>query len=74
MNEFYEAQAQVKPPGVPGWWLNVLADLDPNRKDQLIEAATDRAISHRTIAVVLQRWGYKVTTAQIGHWRRNYVG
>ena len=73
MNEFYEAQRQVKPSGVSGWWVKVLADIDQTRRDQLIEAASDPNISHRAIAVVLQRWGYSVSPGSVGHWRRNHA-
>ena len=73
MSEFHEAQRQLKAPGMTGWWVSVLADLDEKRRDDLIEAANDPAISHRAITTVLKRWGYPVTFGQVGHWRRNHV-
>jgi len=72
VNEFREAQKELRP-GVRGWWVGVLADLPEARRDQLLEARDDRSISHRAISVVLKRWGYEVTPAQVGHWRRNVV-
>ena len=74
MDEFRATQAGMPRPGMSGWWTTVLADLDEDRKASLMDAAADRTISHRTIATVLVRWGFTVTTAQVGHWRRNYVG
>jgi hypothetical protein len=74
VSEFHETQRQLKGPGTTGWWVHVLADLDQTRKDQLIEAANDPAISHRAICIVLQRWGYPVTVPKVGHWRRHHVG
>lgn len=73
MSEFHEAQRQLKKPGISGWWEHVLADLDEQRRDALIEAAHDPQISHRAIAVVLGRWGYEVNREKVAHWRRTHV-
>ena len=73
MSEFHEAQKEMKPPGVTGWWVHVLADLDEKRRDDLIEASHDRTISHRAISVVLRRWGYDVSREKVAHWRKNHV-
>lgn len=69
MNEFLEAQQQMKRPGVPGWWNNL--SLTDEQQQALDEAAGDRRISHRAISVVLKRWGYEVNAQQVGYWRQN---
>jgi len=74
IDEFAEVQAALKGPGTAGWWERVLPELDPERLDALMRNAADRTISHRTISVVLDRWGYPVTVAQVAHWRRTHVG
>lgn len=73
MDEFVEAQKALKRPGTSGWWDRVLPELSVERRASLEQAATDRSISHRAICVVLARWGFEVTPAQVGHWRRTYV-
>ena len=73
MNEFLEAQKRLKGPGTAGWWEAVLPQLSDEQRTSLEEAAAARNISHRAICVVLGRWGFEVTPAQVGHWRRNYV-
>jgi hypothetical protein len=72
-DEFREVQAGIKGPGTAGWWHSVLPKLDAVQSEALMQAANSRDISHRTIATVLGRWGFEVTTAQVGHWRRTYV-
>jgi hypothetical protein len=71
MNEFLEVQASYGNPGTSGWWERVLPELTPDQNQSLHEAAANPLISHRTISVVLNRWGFKVSPGQIGHWRRN---
>ena len=71
MNEFVAEQERQRGPGSSGWWVNAQQTLDPDKWQQLEEAADNRAISHRTISIVLERWGIKVTPGMIGHWRRN---
>ena len=73
MNEFAALQSEVKA-GTPGWWDDVLPKLDERQYADLMEAAGMSEISHRTIAKVMGRWGFEVTVAQVGHWRRNHVG
>jgi hypothetical protein len=71
VDEFLEVQSSKKGPGTVGWWVRARADLGPDRWQQLEDAADNPAISHRTISVVLERWGVKVTPGMVGHWRRN---
>ena len=73
MKEFELAQANVKGPGVAGWWVQ-LDTLTDDQRQSLDQAARSPHISHRAIATVLSGWGVKVTTAQVGHWRRTHVG
>ena len=73
MNVFREVQEENKGPGTVGWWEKVVPELDEDRRNDLLDAARSRDISHRTIAVVLGRWGFDVTVAQVGHWRRTHV-
>lgn len=73
MDEFRKVQAELERPGVRGWWVKVLGELDDERRGHLEAAAGDPEIMHRTIAIVLERWGYQVNVAQVAHWRRNHV-
>jgi hypothetical protein len=68
VDEFLAAQKDLAAPGVRGWWENL--EITDEQKTALDQAAEDRRISHRAISVVLSRWGYEVTPAQVGHWRR----
>jgi hypothetical protein len=72
MQEFLEAQAGIRH-GMPGWWDRVLPNLTDEQLASLMDAARSAEIRHQAIATVLGRWGYTVTSAQVGHWRRNYV-
>jgi len=73
VEEFLKVQRENRGPGTVGWWEQVIAQLEPGRVDDLMEAARSREIAHRTIATVLGQWGFDVTVAQVGHWRRNHV-
>jgi hypothetical protein len=74
VDEFAEVQANLRPSGTVGWWDKVLADLDDRQVESLMNAARSKEITHRTIATVLGRWGFEVSVAQVGHWRRTHVG
>ena len=71
MNEFAVEQERQARPGTTGWWVYAEQALDSGQFAQLQEAADTPTISHRTISVVLERWGVKVTPGMVGHWRRN---
>ena len=73
MDEFVQTQQAMKGPGTSGWWDKVIPTLDPEQRASLQAAGVNPDISHRTISVVLERWGHRVTQAQVGHWRRNHV-
>jgi hypothetical protein len=73
VDEFRAVQTGLRRCGVSGWWVKVLADLDDERRGMLEAAAADPEIMHRTIAVVLEQWGFDVNVGQVGHWRRNHV-
>jgi hypothetical protein len=73
VDEFLEVQNGMPRSGIGGWWEDVLPALDQAQTESLFAAARNRAISHRTIGTVLGRWGFEVSAAQVGHWRRNYV-
>jgi hypothetical protein len=73
VDEFLAVQAGKKRPGVAGWWEQVIPALTDKQADDLVEAARNPAIAHRTISIVLGQWGHAVTDAQVGHWRRNHV-
>jgi hypothetical protein len=66
VDEFRQAQAGIKGPGVAGWWEHVMAELSAGQSADLVEAGKDRRISHRAISVVLGQWGFEVTPAQVG--------
>lgn len=74
LDEFIAVQAEAKRPGTDGWWDRVLPELTEEQSASLYEAAANREISHRTISIVLGRWGHKVSPAMVGHWRRSRVG
>ena len=71
MDEFEQAQANLKGPGVAGWWDRVIPALDDDRRSRLLQAADNKAISHRAISIVLAGWGFDVRPNMVGHWRRN---
>ena len=73
MDEFEQVQARTKP-GVDGWWDRVLPELTPEQTEKFERAVASRSISHRTISIVLGQWGFDVSPAQVGHWRRSRVG
>ena len=72
VSEFQELQKSMKGPGTSGWWEHVMPELTAGQAADLVEAGKDRRISHRVISIVLGQWGYEVTPAQVGHWRRNH--
>ena len=74
MDEFLEVQKGRKHPGTTGWWEEIIPTLTDEQQASLMQAAADRRISHRTISVVMGKWGHELTPGQVGHWRRNYVG
>jgi len=74
VDEFLATQGSLKGPGVEGWWVRVLGEVDEARRESLLAAARDPRISHRAIALVLQGWGFAASVAQVGHWRRTHVG
>lgn len=74
VDEFVEAQSSLKGPGTAGWWDRVLPELTAEQSESLHAAAADRNISHRAISIVLGKWGFKVSPAMVGHWRRTHVG
>ena len=69
MDEFRQVQSELTKPGVRGWWDRL--EVSDQQRQQLESAADDPTISHKAIAIVLERWGMKVTPTQVGHWRRN---
>jgi hypothetical protein len=71
MDEFLAVQASQKPPGTSGWWDRIIPELPDDQRVSLEQAADNRDISHRTISIVLGRWGHKVSPSMVGHWRRN---
>jgi len=73
MDEFLKVQAESGKPGVPGWWDRVLPKLSVEQRASLEQAAASGDIGHRAISLVLGQWGFKVTAAQVGHWRRHHV-
>jgi len=73
LDEFVEAQASLKGPGAAGWWDRVLPELTGEQLESLEQAAANRSISHRAISIVLGKWGFKVSPAMVGHWRRTHV-
>jgi len=73
MDEFTTVQADLKGPGYQGWWDHILPQLTEEQTANLNLAAASHGISHRTISIVLTRWGFPVTPGQVGHWRRNHV-
>ena len=71
MDEFEQAQRDMTPPGVRGWWVKVLDEVDEDRREALLRAKVNKDISHRAISNVLISWGYDVSRDKVSHWRRN---
>jgi len=74
VDEFLRVQNDAAKPGTTGWWDRVLPELSEKQLASLMEAARSKGISHRTISIVLGKWGYQVSAPSVGHWRRSYVG
>lgn len=74
MDEFLQVQSEQRGPGTTGWWDRVIPTLTDEQRQSLEAAGRSRDISHRTISVVLERWGHRVSPAMVGHWRRTHVG
>ena len=72
MDEFRALQKTMRGPGFVGWWEHVIPELTAAQAADLVDAGKDRRISHRVISIVLGQWGYEVTPAQVGHWRRSH--
>ena len=73
MDEFVEAQAGLrKPNGFKAWWQTI--DMTDEQRQSLFAAGQNPDISHRAIHLVLKRWGFDVTVASVGHWRRTHLG
>lgn len=70
MDEFLAVQREQRGPGMTGWWDRVIPQLDEQQAASLLQAADDQNISHRTISIVLARWGHRVSPGSVGHWRR----
>jgi len=73
VDEFEEAQANLKAPGMTGWWEHIIPKLTDQQAGSLRSAALSRSISHRAISIVLGQWGHTISPAQVGHWRRTHV-
>jgi hypothetical protein len=73
VDEFLQVQQSGKQPGLTGWWDRVLPELSEEQVEALNGAALAPEISHRTISVVLGKWGFRVSPGAVGHWRRNHV-
>jgi hypothetical protein len=71
VDEFRATQEQARGPGMSGWWDRVIPQLTDEQAASLSAAADDPTIAHRTISVVLGRWGHPVSPGMVGHWRRN---
>lgn len=70
MNEFREEQERrVRR---PTWYERIENELDADQKVSLDQALGDMSISASTIAVVLGRWGYDVSSQAVGNYRRRY--
>lgn len=73
MDEFAQVQSELKRPnGYRAWWETL--NISDEQREQLLAAGANRAISHRAIHIVLQRWGCDVSIGQVGHWRRTHMG
>lgn len=70
MNEFREEQERKV--RRPTWYERIANDLAAEQKASLDEALGDMSISASTIAVVLGRWGFDVSSQAVGNYRRRY--
>ena len=72
MNEFVRAEQERRKQrgNAQSWYERVIPDLTQEQRDALDEALSDVSISARTIATVLDRWGFEVKEHTIGTWRR----
>lgn len=70
MNEFREEQERKV--RRPTWYERISTEMTSDQKASLDEALADMTISASTIAVVLGRWGFDVSSQAVGNYRRRY--
>ena len=71
MSEFRDEQTRART-GMPSWYDVITPQLTDQQRADLDDALRDRAIFPRTISLVLDRWGYQVTTGQVSWHRKRY--
>lgn len=72
MSEFREAQRTTRK-GMQSWYDRLVPQLTEQERADLDEALADREIFPRTIQLVLDRWGHRVSPSQIT-WHRKTNG
>jgi hypothetical protein len=68
LDEFLNAQSGLSRGGPRWWWDD--ADLTGEQRDAVLEAVGRPDVSDRAVQMVLAKWGFKVTQAQVAHLRR----
>lgn len=72
MSEFHEVQRTTRK-GMASWYDRTVPHLTDEQRADLDEALADREIFPRSIMIVLERWGHKVSPSQIT-WHRKTHG
>ena len=72
MSEFREVQRTTRK-GMPSWYDRIAPQLTDEQRADLDDALSDREIFPRSIMIVLERWGHKVSPSQIT-WHRKTHG
>jgi hypothetical protein len=68
LDEFYKVQATLPKGGHRFWWDD--CDLTVEQRDAVVEALSRPDLSDRTVTIILNQWGVKVTKSQVSHLRR----
>ena len=71
MSEFAEVQSSLRKSGIESWYDRISAEIDGERLAALDAALADLSITPKAITIVLERWGYPVSRAQVSHHRRD---
>lgn len=70
LNEFDEAQSQLKGPGHLSWYDKIQPDLTEEQRDALEQAMRHPKYTAKAIAKVLADWGYDVGHEKVARHRR----
>jgi hypothetical protein len=74
LDEFEAAQSKLRRSGYPSWYERVTSELDAERIAALDAALAAPHLTGRAISIVLKTWGFDVSPATVGTYRRQLRG